>query len=74
MSKEERQELPLQYYNVLKKIEDEEARPHNVKEVGKNVKVYYIKLNYLFVSMSSSTASYSSVSPSAQTGAITFVS
>ena len=42
MSKEEREELPLQYYNVLKKIQDEENRPHKVSEVGKNVKVYYI--------------------------------
>lgn len=42
MSKEERQDLPLQYYNVLKKIEDEENRPHNVKDVGKDVDVYYI--------------------------------
>lgn len=42
MGREEREELPLQYYNILKKIGDEEARPHKIEDLEKKVQVYYI--------------------------------
>lgn len=42
MSKEDRDELPLQYKNAIDRINNEEANDIDIDDLGKTVKVYFI--------------------------------
>lgn len=42
MKKEDRENLPIQFYNIVKKINEEEANQLTLEDFEKKVKVYYI--------------------------------
>lgn len=42
MSKEEREDLPIQYYNIVNKINDEEDSDLSIDNISKKVEIYYI--------------------------------